>query len=100
MRPHAVQPLVVSLCHQRASLEQLGRVAVSRDGLPNMLAELTSAGFREVVVLSTCSRTEVYTVTGGDGRAEAGRLVHALSAWSGLPRQRVEELATTLSGEA
>lgn len=84
------QLLMVGLCHQRATLAELGRSTVRRDSLAEALVSLRSAGFAEAVVLSTCSRTEIYTaVSDGQGPGTA-RLLDFMVAWSGLPRHRIE----------
>ena len=62
---------MVGLSHAEAPLNLLERVVVSRDDLPGMLTSLRAAGFAETVVLSTCSRFEVYAVsTAADGEAD------------------------------
>ena len=62
--------VVVGLSHKTAPLEVRERLAVPRDGLPDLLARLLEApGVAEAVVLSTCNRVEVYV---------AGRAGHEL----------------------
>src|SRR5438270_3146830 len=61
--------LMVSLSHAQAPLSLLERVVISSDELPAMLTELRAAGFAEAVVLSTCSRFEIYVVS-NDGREQ------------------------------
>ena len=56
--------LVVGLNHRSVPLEILERMTVSDARLPKALADLTSReNLDEVVVLSTCMRTEVYATT-------------------------------------
>jgi glutamyl-tRNA reductase len=58
-----VSIVVIGVNHRTAPLSLLERVAVSRESLPKTIAGLTSRpNVREVVVLSTCNRTEVYAV--------------------------------------
>ncbi len=84
MRDLASQLLMVGLSHDRMTLEELGRTTVRPGALPGALADLVAAGFAEAVVISTCSRTEIYAATtAGAAGAELGR--DALAAWSGLP---------------
>ena len=53
--------IVVGLNHRSAPLELLERVTVTSSRLPKALTDLRSRGaLDEVVVLSTCMRTEVY----------------------------------------
>ena len=55
--------VVIGVNHRTGPLSLLERVAVSVGSLPKSIASLTSrANIREVVVLSTCNRTEVYAV--------------------------------------
>ena len=55
--------VVIGVNHRTGPLALLERVAVSVESLPKAIAGLTSrANIREVVVLSTCNRTEVYAV--------------------------------------
>ncbi len=55
--------VVIGVNHRTGPLALLERVAVSRESLPKSIASLTSRmNIREVVLLSTCNRTEVYAV--------------------------------------
>jgi glutamyl-tRNA reductase len=59
-----VSVLVVGLNHRSVPLEVLERMTVNDARLPKALADLTSReNLGEVVVLSTCMRTEVYATT-------------------------------------
>ncbi|HET6560375.1 MAG TPA: glutamyl-tRNA reductase, partial [Marmoricola sp.] len=98
MRDPAPQLLMVGLCHNRASLAELGRVAVRRENLPHVLTELVGLGFSEAAVLSTCSRTEIYATATTDQREAAARGLDSISAWSGLSRPQVEAAAHALTG--
>ncbi len=51
---------MVGLDHHRASVEARGRLAFSDDGLTTALQTLGGDQRMEVVILSTCNRTEVY----------------------------------------
>ena len=62
MRLHAV-----GISHRTAPVELRECVDFARQGLDSALADLGRRGFaREVVVLSTCNRAEIYAVTDGD----------------------------------
>lgn len=85
--------LVVGLNHRTASTAVLERVSLGGDDLRKSLAELVGGeSVAEAVVLSTCSRVEVYasTATFHGGVAEVSDL---LSRVSGLP---LRELQTSL----
>jgi glutamyl-tRNA reductase len=88
------QLVVVGVCHGRTSLGELGEVSVHRDALPSALRSLTAKGSTETVVLSTCSRTEIYA-------ASPDAYVHgvaALAEWSGRSVEEVSAVAGTRSG--
>ncbi len=56
--------LVIGVNHRSGPLSVLERVSVSADGIPKAVATLASRdNIREVAVLSTCNRTEIYAVT-------------------------------------
>ncbi|MDQ3057068.1 MAG: glutamyl-tRNA reductase [Pseudomonadota bacterium] len=58
----------LGLNHQTAPVSLRERVALDDAALPAALTALCALpGVREVVVLSTCNRTELYAVTDGDG---------------------------------
>ncbi len=62
--------LAIGINHQTAPVELRERVAFAEHTLPNALAALRGQpGVREVVLLSTCNRTELYAATEGDGKA-------------------------------
>ena len=53
--------LVIGINHRTGPLDLLEKVTVSSDAMPSILDALVSCSdIREVVVLSTCNRTEVY----------------------------------------
>jgi glutamyl-tRNA reductase len=56
--------LVVGVNHRSGPLSLLERVTLGRDAIPKAVAGLVARdNVREVAVLSTCNRTEVYAVT-------------------------------------
>ena len=66
--------LAIGINHQTAPVELRERVAFADHSLPAALAALRDLGpVHEVVLLSTCNRTELYAVADDDG--------HALDAW-------------------
>jgi len=63
--------LAVGLSHRTAPVELRETVDFSRKGLETALAELASRGIgRELVVLSTCNRAEIYVVAETDETAD------------------------------
>lgn len=71
---------MLGLSHECASLELLERAAVRPGGSGPLLGALLDAGCTEAVVLSTCSRTELYVV----GAVESETLVRVLAAHCGV----------------
>lgn len=65
--PHLI---ALGINHQTAPVSLRERVAFSEEALPATLSALRALpGVEEVALLSTCNRTEVYALTGGDGDA-------------------------------
>ncbi len=61
---------VLGINHQTAPVALRERVAFSNDAVPSALAALRALPpVREVALLSTCNRTELYSVTDDDGQA-------------------------------
>src|SRR3954451_2219187 len=87
----------VGLSHRSAPLDLLERVAVRRDALPDVLCTLRRAGYGEAVVVSTCSRTEIYALAGDDGPRDLARV---LERRAGEATTRVRDAAEILTGEA
>lgn len=91
--------LTVGIAHRDASLEQLEQVAVTPRARAELQRRALSFGCAEVMVLSTCSRTEVHAILDVDSVddaatrrecwAVADRLVAALISPTGQPRCRV-----------
>src|SRR4051812_17404635 len=86
--------LMVGLSHRHASLDLLERVVVRRDHVAEMLRELRCAGYGEAVLLSTCSRTEIYALAGDDGPDDLVRLLERRAGPSGAGIQDAAEVVT------
>ena len=85
--------VLVGLNHQRASLELRERLALPESAQSRLLAGATGGlddanPVRELVVLSTCNRTELYAggVPAGQEEAAADRLTDLLASQAGVPR--------------
>jgi len=77
--------LVVGLSHRSAPVRLLERVTVGVGAVPDMLADLRSAGpVGEAVVVSTCNRVEVYADTEGF-HAGVDAVSDLLARISGVP---------------
>jgi glutamyl-tRNA reductase len=85
-----VELVAFGLSHRTAPLEIRERLAIPQDALAHTLTELVRApAVREVMVLSTCNRTEVYAVV-DRGVAAERLLASTLSARRGAPMDRIE----------
>ncbi len=84
MRLHAV-----GISHRTAPVQLRECVDFARQGLDAALADLARRGFtREIVVLSTCNRAEVYAVTEND--TEAAALAGFMSEYHGVPMTELQ----------
>jgi glutamyl-tRNA reductase len=80
----------VGLSHRSAPVELRERVDFSRTGIDAALSELVSRGVgRELVVLSTCNRAEIYVV--GDTDASADQAGRFFSEYHDVPHDQVRE---------
>lgn len=77
------QLVMAGVSHTHAAQDVLERAAVRPADLPAALDELRDAGYGEAVVLSTCSRTELYAVA-QPGRHGGRDLVDLMRARVGL----------------
>ena len=91
---------VAGLSHKNAGVELREQLAVEEDKLREVLADLQAATvLREVVVVSTCNRVEVYGVAEAPGEARALVFRH-LCRQRGVDLAQVEgALYTHLDGE-
>jgi glutamyl-tRNA reductase len=92
---------MVGISHRGASLSLLERASVRREHRPDLLADLRTQGFGEAVVLSTCSRVEIYvgdhSPAGGDVVA---MLLDVLAAHAGADRDALGAAVEVRTGQA
>jgi glutamyl-tRNA reductase len=88
---------MVGVTHRVAPLPLLERMSVPRGARPELLAALQKAGYPEAVLLSTCSRTEVYS--GPSQRAPDG-LLEVLAQQVGVPLHELARVAEIRTGQA
>ncbi len=82
--------IAVGLSHRTAPVELRECVDFARGGLDQALASLAARGIaREVVVLSTCNRAEIYAA--GDTEATADGLEQFFSDYHGVPHAQIAE---------
>lgn len=86
----SVEQLVqVGVSHAEAPLNLLERLTVRADAVPGLLAEISALGVTEAVVLSTCSRSEIYARS----RLDPARLIEVLARQAGLSAATVHAVA-------
>jgi glutamyl-tRNA reductase len=80
---------VTGLNHTRAPVELREKLAVDPKAMPAALAELQHAlSARELVILSTCNRVEIYSVH-EEEVPDSARVSAALSGRHGIPEERL-----------
>jgi glutamyl-tRNA reductase len=81
-----VHLIVLGLNHNSATIELRECVAVADSDLPQILSQLVALDHvREVVVLSTCNRTEFYVVTTQSVGYDEVQLSHFMASLHNLP---------------
>lgn len=92
--------LVAGLSHQTAPLERLQRLVVNSGALPNVLLQATQI-LGEAVILSTCNRTEIYTVCADveEGHRRLSDFLRRLEGRSGPAKASLEPFVFHLSGD-
>jgi glutamyl-tRNA reductase len=96
-RTGADRLLMVGLSHRRASLDLRERVVVRPGELDTVLHELRASGSDDAVVVSTCSRTEVYTLGGPVARDD---LLRFFERRAGKSAAQVRDAAQAATGGA
>ena len=89
--------VMVGLSHRTAPLALLERVAVPADRRGAVLAAVRAAGYSEVVLLVTCSRTEIYAA---GHQVRPDRLIDVLAEQSGSAYGTVRRTAEVRVGQA
>jgi glutamyl-tRNA reductase len=86
------QLILVGTNHKHAPVELREKLAIPVEELAARMKSLLheDGAIKEVVVLSTCNRTEIYAVTSHDAKT-AERLMWALSKWSNIPVTELKE---------
>ena len=97
-RPHTL--FVAGMNHRTAPVEMREQLALEDDKLRELLTEVAGRGvFRELMILSTCNRVEVYGVTEAPGEARAVAF-RALGAHRGVRLADVEAHLYTETDDA
>lgn len=87
---------MIGVTHRAAPLSLLERVALCAGARTKVLTTLQESGCGEAVVLSTCSRTEIYSHALAGGTAP---LLSALAAHTGTSRAVIEAVAEARTGQ-
>jgi glutamyl-tRNA reductase len=93
--------LMIGLNHKIAPVEVRERLAFSPERVPGALDQIInseSSQIREVVLLSTCNRTEVYICT-CDSSAGEKKLKDFLAEYAKLPSKQLQQMLYVLEGE-
>ena len=92
---------MVGISHRGASLSLLERVSVRRERRPDLRAALRTLGFDEAVLLSTCSRVEIYF---GNHSPVVGdpvtMLLDVLAAHCGAARDELRAVVEVRTGQS
>lgn len=91
---------VVGVNHRQAPVEIRERLCCPAEKLPSRLHAIIQGNknIREAVILSTCNRTEVYTVSSHDASV-AEYVTKMMSDWSGIPVAKLKQHSHLLLGE-
>ena len=92
---------MVGISHRGASLSLLERVAVRREDRPDLRAALRTIGCGEAVLLSTCSRVEIYLGLASPGESElVTMLLEVLAEHSGATHHELGAVVEVRTGQA
>ena len=94
--------LMIGFNHKVAPVEVRERLAFRPEGIPIALDRIINgkaSGIKEIVLLSTCNRTEVYICTCDLSSGET-RLRDFLTEYAKLPPQQLQSISYVLRGEA
>lgn len=87
---------VVSVSHRTAPLAILERVAIRREERAALLDRLQAGGSAEAVILTTCGRTEIYSVLPSD--ADLDRMLAAFAGQTGLSWDALRQVSSLRRG--
>ncbi|MBI1774726.1 MAG: glutamyl-tRNA reductase [Proteobacteria bacterium] len=96
--PRAGRLVVVGLDHRSAPAELRERLFIEEPAVPTALQELRSAGFSEVLTLSTCDRVVAIGIASETEAARNG--LQRLARHAGLNENDVLAMARSFEGEA
>ena len=92
---------MVGISHRSASLGLLERVAVRREDRPDLLAALRTIGCCQAVLLSTCSRVEIYLGNASPGENELVKMIlEVLAEHSGTTHDELRAVVEVRTGQA
>lgn len=94
-----VWPVVVGVSHKTAAAELRDRLFAEEAQQPALLEGLKESGLDQALLLSTCDRTEVNTVT-GEPEVAVATIAGFLARRAGVPPEELLAQAYRLQGEA
>jgi len=94
-----LQLTLVGTNHKQAPVAIRERLWCRPETLPNRLESLVHGSVSEAVIVSTCNRTEIYTVSSADAKTPE-TLMKALAKWSDIPLTQIEQYLYVLTDEA
>jgi glutamyl-tRNA reductase len=91
---------VVGVNHRQARVEIRERLCCPAEKLPSRLHAIIQGNknIMEAVILSTCNRTEIYTLSSNDASV-AEYVTKMMSDWSGIPVAKLKQHSNLLLGE-
>jgi len=89
---------MVGTNHKYAPVALRERLSCHPEALPSRLKSLVDGDTREAVILSTCNRTEIYTISSPDAKI-ISHVQEELSNWGGIESTDIENHLYVLSGE-
>jgi glutamyl-tRNA reductase len=96
--PWNLQLTMVGTNHKHAPIETRERLWCPPDTLPGRLKALVQGEIEEAVALSTCNRTEIYTISASSAQTTT-EVKQALSKWSRIDQAEIQQCVYTLTGE-
>ena len=96
--PWNQQLTLVGTNHKHAPIETRERLWCRPETLPSRLKSIVQGDVSEAVILSTCNRTEIYTLSSPDTEVVES-LKKALAQWSEIPQNKIEPYLYTLTNE-
>ena len=96
--PKNLELTLIGTNHKHAPIDIRERLWCRPETLPTRLKSIVQRNISEAVILSTCNRTEIYTLSPPDPQV-AEDLKMALANWSEIPQTEIERYLYVLTGQ-